>query len=594
MQKAKTPTTPRTRSKSALRAEPKTLPKPLTGREALRAKLSTTPVLGKGNKSGTTYVKVNSGPVTKIVKKTANPRSRSRRRRGYRRRPYNHEHYMKNSKGYPHAEWVKKKEQKEHHQKQETAKEEAKHMEEKKLYLRSGESNTLYGLDTTQHEVGHNARSQPMHISQEDDALLLFETTRLNPGERESPYVDEGHALPLSPLVGTWNSQVTVAFSNTLTTNYQVFLITPTLGYARNNSGYAQFIRAAPIDTVDILPTVGAFAAFQSNIAAFGSNPGVFSDLFFAYSQRLDVTMGFPDATGAGYVYMGSRPLSAFKNSASITVSDLVGTAVTVLPAEHNKVYSIRGAVKNTKAIHSVYAAPDASSQPIGWNEIAEERVWYMIVYRPALSLTTNNPIDVSFNVQMSYNAVYNPDGKLTPLVEQGQHTAVVTTNPTPAETMLSSNIATMLTDPEPQENEFIDDLISSVKKGSMGMVESLISDSIANLATEPLALAIGGFLMTNHNEVNYNRVNVEIVWWTMNWILPKLRIDSSTLPAELVDLHQQTLDRMNNQIRVFRDFLDTNPVQPDGSILPNTENRMTQPALINTKKLNGSFRHGG
>lgn len=597
MQKTTNQKTPRTRSKSALRAEPKTLPKTSLGREALRAKLSATPALGKGNNSGATYVRINSGP-SKTVKQTIRPRSRSRRSRK-RRRHYdtNSDHYKKNSRGYPHATWDKvkeKKENKEEHHKEQAAKEEAKHPEEKKLYLRSGNSNTLYGLDTDQHEVGKMARTQPMHISQEDDALLLFETTRLNPGERESPYVDEGHSLPLSPLVGTWNSQVSVAFSNTSTTNYQVFLLTPTFGYARNNSGYAQFIRSVPTDTIDILPAVGSFPGFQSTISAFGSNPGVFSDLFFAYAQRLDVTMGFPDATGAGYVYMGSRPLSAFKNSASMTVADLVGTAVTVLPAEHNKVYSIRGAVKNTKAIHTVYAAPDSSSQPIGWNEIAEERVWYMIVYRPALSLTTNAPIDISMNVQLSYNAVYNPDGKLTPLVEQGQHTAVVTTNPTPAETMLSSNIATMLTDPEPQGNEFIDDLINSVKRGSMGTVESLISHSIANLATEPLALAIGGTIMTNHNDVEYNRVNVEIVWWTMNWILPKLRIDSSTLPAELVDLHLHTLDQMINQVRVFRDFLDHNPVQPDGSILPNAMNRMTQPALINTKKLNGSFRNGG
>lgn len=601
MQKTQTPK--RSRSKSALRSNPKTIPKDLSVREKLRTKLSAANSLGNGSKGGTTVIKVNSGP-KKIVKATKKYKKRSQSRRQY-HGPYNHEHYMTNSRGYPHATWIKgsykkkqalKKEKAEKKQAEQAAKQEGQSEKTNKLYaLRNNLPNPLFNENTIQHEVGENARSQPMHISQEDDALLLFETTRLNPGERESPYVDEGHSLPLSPLIGTWNSQVSVNFSSTTTTNYQLFLLTPTLGYARNNSGYAQFIRNNPTDTVDILPAIGAFAAFQSNIAAFGSNPGVFSDLFFAYSQRIDVTMGFPDATGAGYVYMGSRPLSAFKNSSTILVGDLVGTATTVLPAEHNKVYSIRGAVKNTKAIHSVYAAPDSSSQPIGWNEIAEERVWYMIIYRPALSLTTNAPIDVTMNVQMSYNAVYNPDGKLTPLVEQAQHTAVVTTNPTPAETMLSSNIATMLTDPEPQDNDFIDELIDSVKDGAMGVVESLISDSIANLSTEPLALAIGGFLLTSHNAVNYNRVNVEIVWWTMNWILPKLRIDSSTLPAELLDTHLHTLENIANQVAVYREFLDDNPVQADGSLPTiNRQDQMLQPPLVNTKKLNNSFRNGG
>lgn len=430
--------------------------------------------------------------------------------------------------------------------------------------------------------------NQPTHLSQEDDALLLFETTRLNPGDRESPYVDEGKALPLTPLIGTMNTAITTAFG-TASVNYQFFLMCPTLGYARNHSGYAQFVRQLPTDTVDILPATGSFPAFQSNVAAFGGNTAVFSDLFFAYAQRLDVIIGMPEATSAGYVYMGSRPLSAFKNSSGgtgqLTVGDLIGTATVVEPAEHNRTYSMRGSVKNTKCINTVYAAADASSTTIGWNEIAEERVWYMIVFNPSSSITTQTSLPVIFNTCMKYNAVYNPDGKLTPLVEQNQKTAVVTENPTAAETLLSSNMATMMCDPEPQPVSVINRIISSVTTGALSTLEEVISESIADLASEPMALAVAGALLMQHNSISYDHARVETLWWTMNWIYSKFATDSGSLPAELVDEHFSCMERMLHYIGRFRTFLDENPILADGTIdlqkrrpLDKSENSILKP----------------
>lgn len=419
-----------------------------------------------------------------------------------------------------------------------------------------------------EHFLNNNA---PMKLDQEDDASLLFETTRLNPGDRESSYVDEGRSLPLTPLVGSLNSVLTIPYGTNTTVNYQIFIISPTFGYARNNSGYAQFTRQQPSEPIDLLPTTGVFPAFQSNVSAFGGNVAVFSDLFFAYAQRLDVTIGMPDSTSAGYVYMGSRPLSAFKNSSSsaaqITVADLVGAATVVQPAQHNQTYSIRGAVKNTKCINTVYSPPDASSTTIGWNEIAEERVWYMIIYKPALSLTTNTAIDVTMNTCMKYNAVYSPDGKITPLVQQSQKTAVVTENPTPSETLLSSNIATLMCDPEPQEVGTLNQIIRAVTSGSVGKLESVISEAIAGLASEPMALAVAGALMMQCNDINYDHARVETLWWTMGWIYPKLYTPIETLPRELADLHQATLSRMQEYTQTFRDFLDRNPVNQDGTL---------------------------
>jgi hypothetical protein len=422
-----------------------------------------------------------------------------------------------------------------------------------------------------EHFLNNNA---PMKLDQEDDASLLFETTRLNPGDRESSYVDEGRSLPLTPLVGSLNSVLTIPYGTNTTVNYQVFIISPTFGYARNNSGYAQFTRQFPTEAIDLLPTTGVFPAFQSNVSAFGGNVAVFSDLFFAYAQRLDVTIGMPDSTSAGYVYMGSRPLSAFKNSSSsaaqITVADLVGAATVVQPAQHNQTYSIRGAVKNTKCINTVYSPPDASSTTIGWNEIAEERVWYMIIYKPALSLTTNTAIDVTMNTCMKYNAVYSPDGKITPLVQQSQKTAVVTENPTPSETLLSSNIATLMCDPEPQEVGTLNQIIRAVTSGSVGKLESVISEAIAGLASEPMALAVAGALMMQCNEINYDHARVETLWWTMGWIYPKLYTPLETLPRELADLHESTLSRMQEYTTTFRDFLDRNPINQDGTLSQN------------------------
>lgn len=412
--------------------------------------------------------------------------------------------------------------------------------------------------------------NQPTHLDQERDALLLFETTRLNPGDRESPYVDEGKALPLTPLIGTLNTIFSTQFG-VPEINYQVFLLCPTLGYARNHSGYAVFTRQNPTDTVDILPSTGSFSAFQSNVSAFGGNTAVFSDLFFAYAQRLDVIIGMPEATSSGYIYMGSRPLSAFKNSSGstgqITIGDLIGTATVVEPAEHNRTYSLRGAVKNTKCINTVYAPSDSSSTQIGWNEIAEERVWYMIAFNPAASIVTQGYLPVIFNTCMKYNAVYNPDGKLTPLVEQNQKTAVVTENPTDAETLLSSNIATMMCDPEPQPVTTLNRIIQAVTNGALDTLENVISESIADLASEPMALAVAGALLMQHNAINYDHSRVETLWWTMNWIYPKFYTDTGSLPAELVDEHNNCMEYVLHYITRFRTFLDDNPVQKDGTI---------------------------